>query len=75
MVNDFKLLLESYSFGVTLAGSTTLIVVEALFKAYSDSFKANEVKNFGVCRIRLQEWALPSDGYTATLKRKTEGNH
>lgn len=53
-----------------------LISTNAMFsKAYSDSFKANEVKNFGVCRIRLQEWALPSDGYTATLKRKTEGNH
>lgn len=53
-----------------------LTSTNAMFsKVYADSFKANEVKNFGVCRIRLQEWALPSDGYTATLKKKTEENH
>lgn len=46
-----------------------------LSKDYADSFKANEIKNFGVCRIKLQEWALPSDGYTATLKKRTENNH
>lgn len=44
-------------------------------RLYADSFKANEMKNFGVCRIKLQEWSLASDGYTATLKKRTEENH
>lgn len=39
-------------------------------KVYSDSFKANEMKNFIGCSIRLPEWALASDGYVATLKEK-----
>lgn len=44
-------------------------------KQQSDTFKANEMKNFDFCRIKLQEWALPSDGYTATIKKKTAENH
>ena len=51
MVNDFKLLLASYSFGVTLAGSTTLIVVEALFKAYSDSLLNSLMETFDVVQV------------------------
>lgn len=42
---------------------------------HSDSFRANEMKNFGSCNIQLPEWVLASSGYVATLKRKSENNH
>lgn len=44
-------------------------------KAYSDSYKANEMKNFGICSLRFKEWMLPGVGYVATIKKRTENNH
>ena len=44
-------------------------------KEISDSFKANEMKNFGECRIQFPEWSLAGTGYVATIKRKTQANH
>lgn len=44
-------------------------------KEYSDSFQANEMKNFGGCTIKLPEWSLASAGYVVTLKQKSENNH
>ena len=44
-------------------------------KEISDSFKSNEMKNFGECRIQFPEWSLAGTGYVATIKRKTQANH
>lgn len=39
-------------------------------KNHADSFEANEVKNFGECSIRLQEWSLAGAGYTVSIQKK-----
>ena len=39
-------------------------------KNHADSFEANEVKNFGECSIRLQEWSLAGAGYTVSIQTK-----
>jgi len=44
-------------------------------KLYSDSYKANEMKNFGICSLRFKEWMLPGVGYVATIKKRSENNH
>lgn len=44
-------------------------------KQYADSYKANEMKNFGICSLKFKEWMLPGVGYVATIKKKSLDNH
>lgn len=55
---------------------TIVTSTNSLFsREYSDSFESYEIRNFIGCSIRLPEWSLPSDGYVATMKKKSENNH